>query len=130
MHALHGTIRAAIPEESEQPKYRATHLPPPRPPLPVPPPPLPVPPPPFPGFCSCVQCFRVSLPLHVRPTLLRQMDGVVNMRTHFGCVPYVAYTRRGESGTKQLCTRVDSEGQKKLSLTLPPTRGSHCRPTV
>ena len=43
----------------------------------------------------CVPCFRVSIPSSVRPTLLRQMIWVFNVRIRFGCVPY---TRRGGEG--------------------------------
>ena len=41
--------------------------------------------------------------------------GVFNTHTHFG---YVSYTGRGV-WHKHVCTRVDSEGQRKLSLALP-----------
>ena len=109
----------------------------------------------------CVQCFRVSIPPAVRPTLLRQIEMgsltcapilvrvrhmrdfmyVVceipfetpdetqytiilyrnNIHAHkFGCVPY---TRRGVRH-KQVCTTVDSEGQKNC-LAPCPARGSN-----
>ena len=62
---------------------------------------------------SCVQCFRVSIPPAVVPTLLRHVDmrSLTCAQLKFGCVPY---TER-EVRHKQVCTRVDSEGQKRRS---------------
>ena len=45
-------VRDTFPGESEQPRYGVTHL----------------------FFSSPVQCFRVSIPPTVKPTLLRQID--------------------------------------------------------
>ena len=65
----------------------------------------------FPPPCFCVQSFRVSIPVSVRPTLSFQMDIVIfNMRTNVAA----CHTRRGVRH-KQVCTRVDSEGQKNYS---------------
>ena len=63
----------------------------------------------------CEQCFRVCTLLAVRPTLLWQMDMgslmCTNIWTH---AAHPKGVRR-----KQVCTQVDSEGQKKPSLPLP-----------
>ena len=65
---------------------------------------------------SCVQCFRVSIPPAVRPTLLRQMD-MGSLTCAQICLR--AVHMKGLVRHKQVCTRVDSEGQKKLFLALP-----------
>ena len=44
--------------------------------------------------------------------------GLLTCAHTLGACP--TYTRRGESGTKQFCTRVDSEGQKKCPSPCPP----------
>ena len=75
-------------------------------------------------FSSCVQCFCVSIPLVVRPTILQHMVmGSVFLRAQkFGSVPY---TQRGVRH-KQVCTRVDSERRRPKTCPSPcPARGSN-----
>ena len=66
-----------------------------------------------------MQYFCVTLPLIVRP--LPQMD--VGSLTCAQLWVRAVHTPSGKKGgrgvrQKQICTQVDSEGQKKLSLTL------------
>ena len=63
-----------------------------------------------------MQYLCVSIPPAVRPTLLRQMD-----RGSLTCAQIWVRAITHEAGSmyKQVCTRVNSEGQKKMSLTLP-----------
>ena len=70
-------------------------------------------------FLSCVSGSAFVFPYHLmRPAHLRQMD-MGSLTCAQTWVRAVAYTQKGVRH-KQVCTRVDSEGQEKLfRVTLP-----------
>ena len=63
------------------------------------------------ALTRCAQYLCVAMPPALGSTLLRQMDtGSLTCASFFRCVPYIRKGRAG--GHRQVCTRVDSEGQK------------------
>ena len=69
----------------------------------------------YPFFSSCVQCFCVSIPLAVRPTLLQQMD--IGSLTCAQTWVRAVHMKRGQAQTG---LHKSSLGQTdKLSLILP-----------
>ena len=68
----------------------------------------------------CVQCFRVSIPLAVRHTLLQQMDMGSLTYTHI----WVRAIHMKGIGHKQAFTRVDSEGYKNCPSPCPTRRSN------
>ena len=70
------------------------------------------------GSIPCVQCFRVSVPPAVRPTLLRQMDMGSLTCEQIWVRP--VHTKR-EVRHKHVCTRVDSAGQNKARSEPAPS---------
>ena len=65
-------------------------------------------------FFSCTLYFRVSIPPAAKPTPFQQMD--IGSLTCAKMWVRAVDTKGGQA--QHVCTRVDSEGHKKLSLTL------------
>ena len=74
-------------------------------------------------FLSCMQCFRVSIPLTVRPTLLRQMD--MGSLTWAQIWVLAAHTKGGSSTNKsaQELTRRDRKTAHHLAPPGDRTQG-------